>query len=83
MANTDQPHAEPDQPHPDTALELEVEAEQAESRQAFVGLWVVLGVIAVVILGTFVFFSHRAHTPALSPGQPEKPAVAMLGAGAG
>jgi hypothetical protein len=80
MANTDQPHADTDHPLTDTEIVIEEQAEQQESRQAFAGLWVILGVLAVVILGTFVFMSHRAHTPALSPGHEERPAsVALLG----
>jgi hypothetical protein len=81
MSDTEQPQA--DQPRTDIAIELEEQAEQQQSRQAFTGLWVILGVLAVVIVGAFVFMSHRAHTPALSPGQEQKaPAVALLG-GAG
>jgi hypothetical protein len=34
----------------------------------------------VVLLVGYLFISHRAHTPQISPGQPQKPAaVALLG----
>jgi len=83
MSNTDQPQADNGQPRTDTEVELEAQAEHRGSRQAFTGLWVILGALAVVIVGAFVLLSHRAHTPALSPGQEQKPsAVALLG-GAG
>jgi hypothetical protein len=77
MANTDQPDAGAEQPHPDTEIEHEEQAEQQESRQAFAGLWVILAVIAVVIVGAFLVLSYHARTPALSPGKPSS--VAMLG----
>ncbi|HZC16316.1 MAG TPA: hypothetical protein VE309_06110 [Caulobacteraceae bacterium] len=72
-----------DHAHVETEIEREVEAEQEQTRLAFAGLWTVLGVLAVVIIGTFLIISRHAHTPALSPGQPQKPAVAALITGGG
>lgn len=75
MANTDRPDTE--QPHLDTEIELEQQAEQQESRQAIAGLWLILAVIAVVIVGALLVLSYHTRTPALSPGKPSS--VAALG----
>jgi hypothetical protein len=60
-------------------------SEERENRRlAFTSLWLVLAVLAVVIVGTFLIVSHRAgHATALTPGQPQKPAAAILGGNAG
>ena len=58
-------------------------SEGEHRRLALTGLWMVLGVLTVVILGSFLLISHRAHTPALSPGQPQRPAAEVILNGAG
>jgi hypothetical protein len=49
------------------------------TRLTFTALWIVLGLLAVVIVGTFLIISHHGHTTALTPGQPQKPAAVILG----
>jgi hypothetical protein len=58
-------------------------SEGGDRRLALTGLWMVLGVLTVVILGSFLLISHRAHTAALSPGQPQRPAAEVILNGAG
>jgi hypothetical protein len=53
------------------------------ARLTFTALWIVLALLAAVIVGAFLIISHQAgHTTALVPGQPQKPAAAILGAAA-
>lgn len=55
-------------------------SEQRENRRlALTTVWLVLGLLAMVIVGTYLVMSHRAaHTTALTPGQPQKPPVVAL-----
>ena len=43
------------------------------------GLWVIIGVAAVMVLAAFVVFTHRPHTPELTPGQKQPSVIAWLG----
>jgi uncharacterized integral membrane protein len=42
-------------------------------------LSIVLGLLLVVIVGTFLVISHHTQPTTLTPGQPQKPAAAILG----
>ena len=69
-----------DDPDIDTVHTPEKDPEHEHARLAFAGLWVVLAALVVVILGAYLFLSHRAQTPQITPGQPQKhAAVALLG----
>ncbi|HEY5083013.1 MAG TPA: hypothetical protein VII48_00705 [Rhizomicrobium sp.] len=52
-------------------------------RLTLTALWMVLGLLAVVIIGVFLIISHQGHTKALVPGQPQKPAAVILGGSGG
>jgi hypothetical protein len=43
------------------------------------GLLVVIGVAVVMMLAALLVFTHRPHTPQLTPGQKQPPAIALLG----
>ena len=49
------------------------------ARLTLTALWIVLGLLAVVIVGAFLIISHQAHPMTLTPGQPQKPAATILG----
>jgi hypothetical protein len=49
------------------------------SRLTFTAVWMVLAVLAVVIVATYLIISHKGHTKALTPGQPQKPVAAIVG----
>jgi hypothetical protein len=46
--------------------------------RARMGLWVIIGVAAVMVLAALVVFTHRPHTPELVPGQKEPSAIAWV-----
>jgi len=52
---------------------------EERARLTLTALWMVLAVLAVVIVGIFLIMSHQGHATALTPGQPQKPAAAILG----
>jgi type VI protein secretion system component VasF len=78
MANTDDADMDLDMT---IAREPAPPSEAKENRKlALTGFWMVLAALTVVLLVGYLFISHRAHTPQISPGQPQKPAaVALLG----
>jgi hypothetical protein len=45
---------------------------------ARMGLWVVIGIAAAVVLAALVVITHRPHTPELVPGQKQPSTMAFL-----
>jgi hypothetical protein len=52
------------------------------TRLTLTAVWIVLAILAAVAIGTFLIISHHTPATALTPGQPQKPAAAVLGHGA-
>jgi hypothetical protein len=48
------------------------------ARLALAGLWLTLGLLAAVIVVVYLVIALRAHTPTLTPGQPQAPAAAAV-----
>jgi hypothetical protein len=59
-------------------------SEERENRRlALTTVWLVMALLAAIIVGTFLVVSHQGHATALTPGQPQKPAAAILGGSGG
>lgn len=52
------------------------------TRLALAGLWLTLGVLAVVIAGVYLAIWSHSRTPTLTPGQPQATAAAAFLSGA-
>jgi hypothetical protein len=48
------------------------------TKLALTGLWLTMAVVVLVIVGVYLAISMRAHTSALTPGQPQAPAAAAV-----
>jgi len=48
------------------------------TKLALTGLWLTLAVVVLLIMGVYLAISMRAHTSALTPGQPQAPAAAAV-----
>jgi hypothetical protein len=45
---------------------------------ARLGLWAVIGAATVMVIAAVLVFTHRPHTPELTPGQKQPSALAFL-----